>query len=238
MLLSLCALTLVAEDLCSFLDNAAQITDLNLRSCALHEREQGAREVAAALQRNTNIVTLKLCQIEGFVVPILEGLVSNTCLKNLVISSSLREATSNALQGLLESSTGSLQHLELIGIQFLERSFCPVAQGLINGSTVTDITFDHCNFHDKGSTQALNEILEQKRNLSSLAIKLCTFHPHPRLQQFRQALFSALRRPDSPLRHLQFCVANIGDLFPNQCFRVLCGSRRREQAGVFVNWES
>ena len=50
-----------AEDLCSFLDNAAQIMDLTLDGCALQEREQGAREVAATLQRNTNIVTLKLC---------------------------------------------------------------------------------------------------------------------------------------------------------------------------------
>ena len=201
-----------AEDLCSFLDNAAQITDLTLHSCALQEREQGAREVAAALQRNTNIATLKLNWIDGFLVPILEGLGSNTCVRNLVIEHhDLSEATRNALQGLLESSTGSLQHLELSRTRLTEESFRPIAQGLINGSIATGITLNKCAVTDEGSTRLLNQILERKQNLRSLAVKNCDFSRW--MPQFLEALFLALRRPASPLRHFQFDDSYIIDIY-------------------------
>ena len=141
--------TLVAEDLCSFLDASVHVADLMLDRCDFTGGEHGVRNVAAALQRNTNIGTLKLLIIGNFLGTVLEGLVSNTCVRNLVIQHhSLSETTSNVIKGLLESSTGSIQHLELIGNQFLERSFRPIAQGLINGRTVTHITLDHCHFHD------------------------------------------------------------------------------------------
>ena len=50
----------VAEDFCSFLDTAAHLTDLTLSGCHIRGGPQGATDIAAALQRNTNITTLKL----------------------------------------------------------------------------------------------------------------------------------------------------------------------------------
>ena len=214
-----------AEDLCSFLDNAAQITDWTLRHCALREGEQGAREVAAALRRNTNIVTLKLYWIDWFLGPILlEGLVSNVCLKHLVISAgSLTEATSNALQGVVESSTASIQHLELIHTKLREAPFRSIAQGLMNGrSIVTELTLGACTFQDEGSIRLLSNILERTQNLSSFAIKDCMRILTPRRQQFHKALCSALSHPDSPLRHFQFEGRRFRDHFPNQSFSILC----------------
>ena len=110
---------LSSEDLCSFLDAAVDVTDLTLNCCDLTVGEHGARDVAVALQRNTNIVKLKLCWIDAFLVSILEGLVSNTCVRDFVLETrSLSEAASNALKGIFESSTGSIQRLELVGIRF------------------------------------------------------------------------------------------------------------------------
>ena len=46
------------------------------------EREQGARSLAVALQRNTNIQTLELGELDDrYAIPILEGLRSSVCLK-------------------------------------------------------------------------------------------------------------------------------------------------------------
>ena len=85
----LCGNFFSPEDLCSFLDAAVHVTDLTLHNCVLTGGEHGARDVAGALQRNTNIVTLKLCWIDAFLDPILEGLVLNTSVKNLVLSATV-----------------------------------------------------------------------------------------------------------------------------------------------------
>ena len=87
------------EDLCSFLDATVHVADLTLNHCVLTGGAHGARDVAAALQRNTSIVSLKLLSINDLLDSILEGLISNTCLRNLVIRySPLTEAIGNALQ--------------------------------------------------------------------------------------------------------------------------------------------
>ena len=65
----------------------------------------------------------------------------------------------------------------------------------------------------------MNEILGRKQNLRSLSIKKCTFSQW--LPQFLEALFSALRRPASPLRHFQFDDRYIYGL-SNQSFSDLC----------------
>jgi len=210
---------LAPEDLCSFLATAVHVAELTLRGCGLLDGEQSARDVAAALQRNTNIVTLTLCNVDAFLDPIFEGLVLNTCVRNLTITTnSLPQATSNALQVLLES-TRSVQHLELSGMILWEESaFHPVAQGLINGRTVTDIALKSCSLLNDGPITLLNQILERKRNLRALVMINCFFGTF--LQQFLPALFSTLRRLDSPLRHL-----HIEELFsqtlPDQSFRAL-----------------
>jgi len=107
---------LFAADLCSFLDTASHVSELIL-SCALQgaaDRAARARDVAAALQRNTNIVTLKLIWIDRFLDPILEGLVSNNCVRHLVVFSNFSRATCN-LAGVLLRSNRSIRHLDLDG---------------------------------------------------------------------------------------------------------------------------
>ena len=211
------SISFTEQDLCSFLDSVVHTTDLTLKDCKLTGGEQGARDIAAALQRNTNIVTLKLSGIVGSLDTVLEGLVSNTCLRNLVIQCDilLEETTRNALRVLLES-TRSIQHLELFGSTLREESFRVVVHGLINRSTVTDITLNNCRIQDEGSIRLLNQILGRKQNLHTLAIKDCEFYSQR--PQFLQALFSALRRSDSPLRHFLF-EDGCHDI---QSFRSLC----------------
>ena len=212
------------DDFCSFLDTAVQVRGLELSFLtSRHLGAQGARDVAEALRRNTNIATLTLFNIGSFLDTVLDGLASNSCLRNLVIRwTPLTEAIGNALRGLLESSTGSIQHLELGGIRLTEPSFGPIAQGLIHVSMVTEITLNDCTFPGEGSIHLLNQILERKQSLRSLAIKNCIFS---RLPQLLEALFSALRRPASPLRHFQF-YDQFGDRHParlsNQSFSNLC----------------
>jgi len=153
------------------------ITDLTLSRCDLTGGEHGARDVAEALRRNTNIVTLALFRNGSFLDTVLEGLISNICLKNLVIRHSpLTEARGNALHVFFwASSTVSIQRIELGQMHFTERLFRPIAQGLINGSSVMDITFHECSFVRSRSIHLLNEILKRKQNLRALAMKECSF---------------------------------------------------------------
>ena len=218
-----CGNTWEAEDLCSFLDAAVHVTDLTLNRCVLTGGEHGARDVAGALRRNTNIATLTLRAVDNFLDTVLEGLASNSSVRRLVISSTgiMWDAIRDALQGLLES-TQSIQYLELDGIFFTGQSFGPIAQGLIHASIVTEITLNNCTFNGEGSIRGLNQILERKQSLRSLAIMNCTFS---RSLHFPEALFSALHRPASPLRHFQFDDRfddrYIGRL-SNQSFSNLC----------------
>ena len=162
-----------AEEFCSFLDTAVHVRELKLEflsSRLLGAR--GARDVAGALRRNTNIATLTLrgCFLDTF----LEGLASNSSVRKLVISSIMRDAIRDALQGLLES-TQSIQYLELDGIFFTGQSFGPIAQGLVHASIVTEITLNNSTFNGEASIHSLNQILERKQSLRSLAIINCTF---------------------------------------------------------------
>ena len=89
------------------------------------EREQGARDLAAALQRNTNIETLELEDLEDiYTVPILEGLRSNVSVKTFIFSpgESISDAALPCIQHLLESTT-SIQRFELHGHPSAEISF-------------------------------------------------------------------------------------------------------------------
>ena len=207
---------LSSEDLCSFLDTAVHVTDLILDGCVLTGGERGARDVAGALQRNTSIATLKLLCCDQFLDTVLEGLVSNTCVRNLVLSTRVifQEAVSNACRGLMES-TRSIQRLELTETTFTEQSFHPVAQGLIDSSTVEDITLHACSFNGGRSIHPLNEILRRKQNLRALTFKACIFQTP--FSQVLLALNLVLRRTDSPLRRFQF-----DGRLPNQSFSILC----------------
>ena len=76
-------------DISKFVDNASSITSFSLCNCDMDpaEREQGARSLAAAIQRNSNIEHLELNNLEDiYAVPILEGLRSNTAVKTFIFS--------------------------------------------------------------------------------------------------------------------------------------------------------
>ena len=213
----LLGLNIPVEDLCSFLDGADHVADLSLDNLESTVGEQGSRNIAVALQRNTSIVTLKLLGINGFLDPILEGLITNTSVRYLAIDFSHHQVQrANALQALLES-TRSIQHLELIETDFGETvSFHSVAQGLINGSPVTDITLDTCNFVGEEWVLPWNDLMGRKQNLRSLVIKDCEFSS--RWPQFFRALCSALRRAASPLRRLVW----ENEIISNESLRTLC----------------
>ena len=74
-------------DISTFLDNASSITSFRLCNCDMEpaERQQGARDLVAALQRNKNIKSLELWDLDDLnALPILEGLRSNVSLKTLI----------------------------------------------------------------------------------------------------------------------------------------------------------
>ena len=70
-----------------------------------------------------------------------------------------------------------------------------------------------------GVDPPLNQISVRKQNLHTLAIKNCNFRTQTQL--FYQALFSALRRADSPLRHFQFSD-RYGNRQSDQSFSAFC----------------
>ena len=196
-----CHTTWEAQDLCSFLDAAGHVADLTLEHCDLTGGEQEVRDVTAALQRNTSVVRLKLLRLDvPFLGTILDGLDLNSSVRSLDVQP-VSLAAANVLQRFLESSTVSIQHFELQSAAvFVKERFRPVAQGLINARTVTDITFSFCNFYLEECIRPLNDILGRKHNLRALTIDSCP-SIYTKLPQFLPNLCSALCRPASPLRH-------------------------------------
>ena len=206
------------EELCSFLDAGHHVTDLTLFATG---GAQDARAIAEALQRNTNIVTLKLVAIGRLLDTVLEGLVSNTCVRKLVLEVDfLEEAARNALQGLLES-TRSIQYFELGDSLFTEQSLGPVAQGLVNGSTVTEITLNNCTFTGEASISLLNQVLEQKQNLRSLAIKDCTMSNQSFGNLCQTIALSKLESFAICLDHNQSRIPSLADTIPSMKIREL-----------------
>ena len=96
-------------DVSTFVDTATSITSFSLSKCDMDpaERDQGTRDLAAALQRNTNIKTLELGGLDAFyTIAILRSLRANTSLKTFAFSFvSFQEAYSSEIQQLLESTT-------------------------------------------------------------------------------------------------------------------------------------
>ena len=72
----------LSTDISTFVDNASSITSFTLCEC---DGEQGARSLAAALQRNTNIERLGLYNLnENDTIPILAVLGSKVSLKTFM----------------------------------------------------------------------------------------------------------------------------------------------------------
>ena len=209
-------------DISMFLDKASSITSFSLYDCDMDpaERGQGASDLAAALQRNKTIECLELRELEDiYSVPILEGLQLNNSLKTLIFHPSLlTDATSSAIQHLLESTT-SIQKFESHnhGINIAERMFRPIAQGITNSESVSELKFHSCVFDDRNSFAQLQSILQNKRNLTSLCLHYCSFGGG----QVHEVIISTLSRQDSLLRCFEFQSRNnaLEGEFPN--FRTL-----------------
>ena len=191
-------------DVSTFVDTASSITSLILSSCdfAPTERDDGTRDFAVALQRNTNINTLELGFMDdSSAVPILQSLQANVSLKTLVIggNATISGVKSSAIQQLLES-TSSIQTFALLSSSFAGDEFRPVAQGIMNSRSVSKLTMLYCQLRDEESTAIFRSILQEKRNLTSLRLCNCSFGG----ELFDTIISNTLSRPDSALRTLEF----------------------------------
>ena len=193
------------SDISTFVDNASSITNLRLWDCDMEPGEggQGARDLAAALQRSTNIKTLQLGRLEDiYSDPILEGLKSNVSVKTFVFSPcmSFSDAASHALQHLLES-TATIQRFEFENwATFSEILFRPITQTITRSECVSELKFSWCEFEDQSSITQLQSILQNKRNLTTLCLHNCIFGGG----QVHRDIISILLRPHSLLRSFEF----------------------------------
>ena len=203
-------------EISAFVDNASSITSFSIYGCDMEdaERQQGARSLAAALQRNTNIKTLALSRLDDiYAVPILEGLRLNTAVKTFIFNSSstnLSDETSHAVHQLLQSTT-SIQKFELQQVTFSEGLFCAIAQAITSSECVHELKFSVCQFYGQSSIAQLQGILLNKGNLTSLCLHGCNFGG----VQVHEAIISTLLKPDSCLRCFELISANLPQTIPD-----------------------
>jgi hypothetical protein len=165
-----------ATALAHFLDAATSVTTLEMRGCCMEasDREQGVIALAAAIQRNVHIRKLSLIDLDFVCLsPILDGLASNSHVKELemCLRNPSREA-SNATKHLMES-TASIESFKLTNLNGCGEFFLPIAQGLINSESVTDMAFDGCRFRNQGCARLFKGILQSKTNIRSLRVLEC-----------------------------------------------------------------
>ena len=197
---------LLPTDISTFVNTASSVTSFSLNSCDMEpaEREQGTSDLVAALQRNTNIETLQLWKLDDlYAIPILEGLRLHTAVKTLNFSPTnfyFSAEMSLAMQRLLDSTT-LIQRFEWEEFTFSdEQLFRPIAQGIINNESVSELEFLQVRFLGRSSLAQLQSILQNKRNLTSLCMRSCRFVGG----QVHEAIISFLSRPGSPLRCFKF----------------------------------
>jgi hypothetical protein len=197
-----------AASIASFLLAATSVTELVLLGIRMeaNERERGARELAAALQCNTHVRTLVLGNVKDVeLLPILSGLATNTHIKRLALGCRGHEdislGASTALKRMLETTaTATIFELHLNGYRFKADSFCPIAQGLIDSESITNVIFNNCSFKDEESALAFENILLYKSNVHALTIRKSNVHG----RTLPATLFTNILRPESPLRLLTF----------------------------------
>ena len=221
-------------DLSEFVDTASSITMFSLFSCDIepNERERCARDLATALQRNTNIKTLRLGKMDdGCMSSILQGLRSNTSVNSLLIGGvSFPDATARAIQQLLQS-TASIETFGLAGPSFNNGDMFPsIAQHLIRSPVVCMLKFSICRFRDEESTALFRSILQNKQNLTSLCLDNCSFIGG----EVHETIVSTLLRPDSPLRSFELKERSLGNAMPNGQFRNLLRAVEKSKLERFV----
>jgi hypothetical protein len=82
-------------------------------------------------------------------------------------------ATSLTLQRLFECTTCSLTAFESFTTTFSDaQNSLPIAQGLINSASITDVNFSNCSlFQDQESTQLFKDIMGMKADLHALCCR-------------------------------------------------------------------
>ena len=227
-------------DVSTFVDIASSITALLLLKCEIMapssvERDQGTRDLAAALQRNTNIKRLRIGSLDEVCnCAILQGLRSNASVNSLTIGGlSFPDATAGAIQQLLQS-TVSIETFGLCGTDFNNGDMFPlVAQSLIRSPIVCGLKFVHCRFKDEESAAQFRSILRDKRNLTGLCLKHCDLSEGP--VQVHADIISALLQPDSPLQSFELEERSLGDaLLPNSQFQNLLRAVEKSKLECFV----
>jgi len=204
-------------DISTYVDIASSITSFCIYGCVIDieptEWEQAARSLAAALQRNKNIQSLKIYMLDDtFTIPILESLRSNTSVRDFTFYSAgisyVSDAASDALHQLLDSST-SIERLDLEGARFVEETFRPVAQSLIRSQSVCELDFSSCVFED--CTAQFQSVLLNKQNLTSLCFDSCEFFAG---EQIHGDITSILLRPGSLLLCFEFYCEELEQTIP------------------------
>ena len=213
-------------DLSTFVDAATSLSVLSMAFCDI----ESAADLAAALQRNTNILDLHLV---GFLddvcmCSILQSLRANSTLKTIALGGNVSDATARAIQQLLESTT-SVQTFELAFAFFTADEVRPVAQAIIGSKCVSKLRFRRCQFSDEETTTIFRSILQNKRNLSSLHLVQCHF----RGGQVHETIMSALLQPRSPLRSFELQDSRLSTL-PNGQFQNLLRAVEKSKLNHFT----
>ena len=204
----------------TFVDNASSITSYSIFGCDMEAagRQQGGSDLAAALQRNTNIETLELSYLEDIcAIPILEGLRLHTAVKTLNFSGDISDAASHALHQLLQSTT-SIQKIGFHDIAFSsEILFRPIAQAITSSECMSELKFSYCRFGDRNSFAHFRSILQNKQNLTFLCLSGCRLGEG----QVHEDIISILSRPESVLRCFQFFHDDLEQTLPDIQFKNL-----------------
>jgi hypothetical protein len=197
----------------AFLD-ATSVTTLELSGCDMEPSEinQGVRELAASLQCNTTIQTLSVWLSYVYLVPIIESLASNECVKVLRFRPWHETETqylesSVAIQRLLESSS-SIEGFEFAHWNIVTNYgdvLKPIVEGLVLSESVTYIMFEDCLFRDELATTLVKVILQYKSNLRSLHIRSCDMHAGT----VPVSVFTNLLRPASLLQYFELSYSNM-----------------------------
>ena len=213
--------TISGEDTGTFLDTSASLKRFAMAACDLapENREHGIGRLVESLQRNETIEKLRLSNLDNLcLVPILRGLVSNSCLRVLTIgpavSSAQQQALSEAIQSLLEGTT-SIRRFELGWWTMDGEAFRPLAEK-ITRSSVSELNFYECDFTDQHARLLFENMLQTKQNLRSLSLSSNRFDGVARLDG---ALIATLQRAGSCLCCLELWHVNMSMLFPGTSFR-------------------
>jgi hypothetical protein len=144
-----------------------------------------------------------------YLIPLVSGLTSNTTVKTLHLSfRSISLDESLAVGSFLEATpTIELFKLRLPGYGIEANVFRPIAQGLIQSTSVTDVRFDDCSFDGQEQVLILNSILASKTNLQSLTLELCSVFEDGR-EEFRAAILSLLQ-PHFSLQSFELLSDNL-----------------------------